>query len=91
MSFSGNGMEAFQYTALPARVVFGFGTIAKVADELVLWVARGLSFFPTRIMQRLPRRVSCASSATSVSSFRRMRSCIRRWRSPSVSWRSRRL
>jgi maleylacetate reductase len=27
-------MEAFQYTALPARVVFGFGTIDKVADEL---------------------------------------------------------
>jgi len=28
-------MEAFQYTALPARVVFGFGTITRVADELV--------------------------------------------------------
>ena len=27
-------MEAFQYTALPARVLFGFGTIDKVADEL---------------------------------------------------------
>jgi alcohol dehydrogenase class IV len=35
MSFSGNGMELFQYTALPARGLFGFGTIAKVADELV--------------------------------------------------------
>jgi maleylacetate reductase len=35
MSFGENGMEAFQYTALPARVLFGFGTIAKVADELV--------------------------------------------------------
>jgi maleylacetate reductase len=35
MNFSGNGTEAFQYTALPARVLFGFGTIAKVADELV--------------------------------------------------------
>jgi maleylacetate reductase len=35
MSLGGNGMEAFQYTALPARVLFGFGTIAKVADELV--------------------------------------------------------
>src|SRR6476659_4693603 len=34
MSLGGNGMEAFQYTALPARVLFGFGTIAKVADEL---------------------------------------------------------
>jgi hypothetical protein len=32
MSFSGNGMEAFQYTALPARVLFGFSTIAKAAD-----------------------------------------------------------
>lgn len=29
-----NNIDAFQYTALPARVVFGFGTIAKVADEL---------------------------------------------------------
>jgi maleylacetate reductase len=35
MNFSGSSMEAFQYTALPARVVFGLGTIAKVADELV--------------------------------------------------------
>ena len=35
MSLGGNGMEAFEYTALPARVLFGFGTIAKVADELV--------------------------------------------------------
>jgi maleylacetate reductase len=34
MSLGGNAMEAFQYTALPARVVFGFGTIDKVADEL---------------------------------------------------------
>jgi alcohol dehydrogenase class IV len=28
-------MEAFQYTALPARVLFGCGTLTKVADELV--------------------------------------------------------
>ena len=35
MSFREDGMQAFQYTALPARVLFGFGTIAKVADELV--------------------------------------------------------
>src|SRR5258706_948636 len=34
MSLGANGMEAFEYTALPARVLFGFGTIAKVADEL---------------------------------------------------------
>jgi maleylacetate reductase len=35
MNLGENGMEGFQYTALPARVVFGFGTIEKVADELV--------------------------------------------------------
>jgi maleylacetate reductase len=35
MSLGENDTEAFQYTALPARVLFGFGTIAKVADELV--------------------------------------------------------
>jgi maleylacetate reductase len=29
-----NGMESFQYTALPARVVFGCGTLEKVAGEL---------------------------------------------------------
>src|ERR1700745_167132 len=34
MSLGGDVMESFQYTALPARVVFGFGTIDKVADEL---------------------------------------------------------
>jgi maleylacetate reductase len=36
VSFFRNGLEAFQYTALPGRVVFGFGTLAKVADELAL-------------------------------------------------------
>jgi maleylacetate reductase len=35
MSFGESGTEAFQYTALPARVLFGFGTIAKVAEELI--------------------------------------------------------
>src|ERR1700756_3468057 len=35
MNLGENGMEGFQYTAFPARVVFGFGTIEKVADELV--------------------------------------------------------
>jgi maleylacetate reductase len=35
MSLGENGLEAFQYTALPARILFGFGTIAKVADESV--------------------------------------------------------
>jgi maleylacetate reductase len=57
MSLGENGMEAFQYTALPARLFFGFGTIAKVGDELVSWVARGLSLFPIRIMQRVPPRL----------------------------------
>src|SRR5882672_1356263 len=27
-------MEAFEYTALPARVIFGFGTLPRVAGEL---------------------------------------------------------
>ena len=35
MSLGESDIKAFQYTALPARVLFGFGTIAKVADELV--------------------------------------------------------
>src|SRR4029077_8021124 len=34
MSLDENGMESFQYTALPARVVFGFRTLEKVAGEL---------------------------------------------------------
>jgi hypothetical protein len=28
-------MEAFEYSALPARVIFGFGTLARVTDELI--------------------------------------------------------
>jgi maleylacetate reductase len=35
MSAGANPMEAFQYTSLPARVVFGFGTIEKVGEELI--------------------------------------------------------
>jgi alcohol dehydrogenase class IV len=28
-------MEAFEYSALPARVIFGLGTLARVTDELI--------------------------------------------------------
>ncbi len=28
-------MEAFEYSALPARVIFGFGTLARATDELI--------------------------------------------------------
>jgi alcohol dehydrogenase class IV len=28
-------MEAFEYSALPARVIFGFGTLSRVTEELV--------------------------------------------------------
>jgi maleylacetate reductase len=27
-------MEAFEYTALPARIIFGFGTLPRIADEV---------------------------------------------------------
>jgi|GraSoiStandDraft_32_1057276.scaffolds.fasta_scaffold2982996_2 hypothetical protein len=33
MSFRDSRAEAFEYTALPMRVPFGFGAIVKVADE----------------------------------------------------------
>lgn len=36
MSLGEGGMVAFQHTALPARVVFGFGAIAKASDEIEL-------------------------------------------------------
>jgi maleylacetate reductase len=35
MSLGGSGIEAFEYTALPARVLFGFGTLTRVANELL--------------------------------------------------------
>jgi len=35
VDFWASGMEAFEYSALPARVIFGFGTLARVVDELV--------------------------------------------------------
>ena len=28
-------MEAFEYSALPAHVIFGFGTLPRAADELL--------------------------------------------------------
>jgi hypothetical protein len=34
MSLGGSGIEAFEYTALPARVLFGFGTLTRAANEL---------------------------------------------------------
>jgi maleylacetate reductase len=34
MSYWASDMEAFEYSALPARVIFGFGTLPRVTDEL---------------------------------------------------------
>src|ERR1700751_4670394 len=34
MNLDGSGAEPFEYTALPARVVFGFGTLARAGDEM---------------------------------------------------------
>src|SRR5258705_364565 len=35
MNFWASVMEAFEYSALPARVIFGFGTLPRAADELL--------------------------------------------------------
>jgi len=35
MNFQASGMEAFEYSALPARVIFGFGTLPRAAGELL--------------------------------------------------------
>src|SRR5882672_10425294 len=35
MKFGASDMEAFEYSALPARVIFGFGTLPRAADELL--------------------------------------------------------
>src|SRR6266852_1342546 len=34
MKYWVSDMEAFEYSALPARVIFGFGTLPRVTDEL---------------------------------------------------------
>src|SRR5882757_9617496 len=34
MNYWASDMEAFEYSALPARVVFGFGTLPRVVDEM---------------------------------------------------------
>jgi maleylacetate reductase len=69
MSLGENGVEAFQYTALPARVLLDSALLRRSPTSWSLWVARGPLFFPIRIMQWLPRRVSCALWATSASTF----------------------
>src|ERR1700720_1150640 len=35
MKLWGSDMEAFEYSALPARVIFGFGTLTRVTDEVI--------------------------------------------------------
>ena len=72
MSLDENGMESFQYTALPARVVFGFGTLEKVAGELGS-LGRNRAFVLSDPHHATAlRRDLCASSATSLSTCRRM-------------------
>ena len=34
MNSQASGIEAFEYTALPARVIFGLGTLLRVTDEM---------------------------------------------------------
>lgn len=66
MSLGETGTDNFQYTALPARVLFGFGTIVKVADELdslgrkrafVLSDPHHATTAAARLMR--PRRIRC--------------------------------
>ena len=35
MNYQASGMEAFEYSALPAHVIFGFGTLPRAAGELL--------------------------------------------------------
>jgi alcohol dehydrogenase class IV len=64
-------MEAFEYTALPARVVFGVGTLPRVADEmnalgckraLVLSDPHHASVGATRLMQALGEKAAHLSA-----------------------------
>ena len=71
-------MHAFVYTALPSKVLFGFGTLDKVADEVRMSVAGVRSFFPRRNKWRR-RRISPQSSETSQSGPSRKRPCTHRW------------
>jgi maleylacetate reductase len=64
-------MDAFEYTALPVRIVFGFGTIVRVADEmhalgcsraLVLSGPRRTNAAAARLVKLLGDRVAGFSS-----------------------------
>ncbi len=72
MNFQASGMEAFEYSALPARVIFGFGTVARVTGELLALGRKRPSFFPIHITQPQAQRASCAHWASWVSTFRPM-------------------
>ena len=53
-------MQPFVYTALPAKVIFGFGTLARVADEIRELGCRQAMILSTPTSR--PRRVPWPSS-----------------------------
>ena len=71
-------MHAFVYTALPSKVLFGFGTLDKVADEVrMLGCRRALVLStPQQVAQAedLAAKLGDLSSGPS-----RKRPCTHRW------------
>ena len=49
-------MEAFEYSALPARMSFGFATLPRAANELIALGRKRPLCFPIHITQQ--RKVS---------------------------------
>ena len=83
MKFWASDMEAFEYSALPARVIFGFGTLPRVADEMAaLGRKRAFVLSGSSSRSRRLRRGSWMRLASWVSIFRPTRSCTRRPMSP---------
>jgi len=78
MNFWASVMEAFEYSALPARVISGSEHSHGLPTNCSLWVASGLSFFPIHITQPQVRRGLCTHWTGLVSTFRLMPSCTLR-------------
>ena len=71
-------MHAFVYTALPSKVLFGFGTLDKVADEVRMLGCRRALVLSTP-QQVAQAEISPRSSETSQSGPSRKRPCTHRW------------
>ena len=73
-------MHSFVYEALPARVIFGSGTLSRIAEEIERLGLRRALVLSTPAAARRAERLAASSARSPLPDLRRGAPCTRRSR-----------